>query len=113
MSDDYGSPIHYSAIERGTPVHASDGERVGEVRQVVDNYREHILDGFVFADDDGEIRFVDAPEVERTFERAVTLTIDSAAALELGPPDSGPGVFGANMSSGRLGKLFGGAWRKK
>ena len=113
MSDDYGSPVHYSAIERGTPVYSSDGERVGEIRQVADNYNEHILDGFVFTDAGGEARFVDAPEVARTFERAVTLNIDAATARELEPPDDGPGVFRANMSTGRLGKLFGGAWRRK
>ncbi len=45
--DDQGHAIHYSAVARGTPVIASDGEEVGRVEQVVDNYREHILDGFV------------------------------------------------------------------
>ena len=113
MSDDHGSPIHYTAIERGTPVYASDGTHVGKVRQVVDNYREHILDGFVIEDGEGTVRFVDAPEVARTFERAVTLTIDPAAVAELGPPDPGAGSFGANLSAGRVSKLFGRAWKRK
>ena len=113
MSDEHGSPVHYTAIERGTPVYASDGTLVGEVRQVVDNYREHILDGFVIEDGAGEVRFVDGPEVERTFERAVTLTIDAAAVAALGPPDPGAGNFGANLSSGRVSKLFGRAWKRK
>lgn len=113
MSDDHGSPVHYSAIARGTPVYASDGAVVGEVRQVADNYREHILDGFVIEDGDGEIRFVDAPEVARTFERAVTLTIDAAAVAALGPPDPGAGSFAANLSAGRVSKLFGRAWKRK
>ena len=47
MGDEHGDPIHYSAIKRGTPVFSSDGVEVGTVRQVADNYREHILDGFV------------------------------------------------------------------
>ena len=59
------------------------------------------------------MRFVDAPEVGRTFERAVLLTIDADEVAELPPPEDGPGVFGANLSSGRLSKMFGGAWRKK
>ena len=70
MSAEFGSPIHYTAVERGTPVYSSDGVRVGEVRRVEDNYAEHILDGFEIVDAEGALRFVDAPEVERTFERA-------------------------------------------
>ena len=46
MIDD-GPAIHYAAVPRGTPVYASDGTQVGTVDQVVDNYREHILDGIV------------------------------------------------------------------
>ena len=113
MSEEHGSPIHYTAVERGTPVFGSSGERVGTVRQVVDNYREHILDGFVIEDAGGTVRFVDAPEVSRTFERAVTLSIDADAVAKLPPPEDGPGVFGANLDTGRIGKLFGGAWRRK
>ena len=46
MIDD-GNAIHYAAVARGTPVYGSDGIEVGRVEQVVDNYREHILDGIV------------------------------------------------------------------
>ena len=59
---DDGYPIHYSAVKRGTPMYASDWEQVGKVDEVVDNYREHILDGIVIETTDGELRFVDAPE---------------------------------------------------
>jgi hypothetical protein len=113
MSEEHGTPVHYSAIERGTPVLDSEGVQVGTVRQVADNYREHILDGFVIDDTGGTVRFVDAPEVARTFERAVLLNIDAAAVAELGPPENGAGTFGANLSTGRLSKMFGGAWRRK
>jgi glycerate kinase len=39
-------------------------------------------------------RFVDAPEVARTAERGVTLTIPAAEAAVLPPPESGPGTGG-------------------
>ncbi len=110
---DHGAPIHYSAVERGTPVLDSEGEQVGTVRQMVDNYREHILDGFVIEDSGGTVRFVDGPEVQRTFERAVVLNIDAAAVARLGPPEDGAGVFGANLSTGRISKALGRAWKRK
>lgn len=113
LVSDHGPPIHYSAVERGTAVFDSAGERVGTVRQMVDNYREHILDGFVIDDNEGTVRFVDGPEVQRTLERAVVLNIDAAAVAELGPPEDGAGTFGANLNTGRLSKALGRAWRRK
>lgn len=112
MSEDDGYPIHYAAVKRGTPVYASDGREVGVIDEVVDNYRERILDGFVIEGTDGVLRFVDAPEVARTAERAVRLTIDSAAAAELPPPEKGAPEFSPSRS-GRLGKLLGGSWRRR
>jgi hypothetical protein len=107
-----GHAIHYAAVERGTPVFGADGVEVGRVHQVVDNYREHILDGIVFESASGERRFVDGPEVGRTAERGVTLTITSAEAAELPPPDRGVGTFKANVRTGRLGRLFGSGWKR-
>ena len=112
MGADDGNPVHYGAVQRGTPVYASDGQQVGVVDEVVDNYREHILDGFVIEDPSGELRFVDAPEVARTAERAVRLTIDAAAAAELPPPEKGAPEF-APRRAGRLGKLLGRNWRRR
>src|SRR4051794_39823973 len=103
---DDGPAIHYSAVERGTPVYGSDEVEVGRVHQVVDNYREHILDGVVIETPSGERRFVDGPEFGRTAERGVTLTITSAEAAELPPPDRGVGTFKPNVRSGRIGRLF-------
>jgi len=93
---DDGNAVHYTALERGTPVFASDGEEVGKVVEVLDNFREHIFDGLEIETASGERRFVDAPEVARTAERAVTLTITAAEVAELGPPPaSRPAVGGA------------------
>ena len=75
---------------------SSDGEEVGSVVEVLDNYREHIFDGLVIQTGGGERRFVDAPEVARTAERAVTLTITAAECANLPPPpEQGPPLGGA------------------
>ena len=109
---DDGTAIHYTAVERGTPVFSSDGTEVGTVDQVVDNYREHILDGIVLLTQKGEKRFVDAPEVGRTAERAVTLAITAEQVEGLPPPEKGVGSFRPSRSTGRLGRLFGGGWKR-
>jgi hypothetical protein len=103
---DDGLALHYAAVERGTPVYGSDEQLVGKVVQVLDNYREHIMDGVVFETPDGVRRFVDAPEVGRTAERGVTLTIPAAEAAQLGPPPTGP-----KLGGGGLKRLFGGLRR--
>ena len=74
MIDD-GQAIHYSAVERGTPIYSTDEVEVGKVDEVLDNYRERIFDGIVMEDRNGDLRFVDAPEVARTAERGVTLSL--------------------------------------
>jgi hypothetical protein len=112
VTDDDGYPVHYGAVRRGTPVYASDGEQVGVVDEMVDNFREHILDGFIIETTNGDLRFVDAPEVSRTAERAVRLTIDSAAAAQLPTPEKGAPEF-TPRRAGRLGKLLGGNWRRR
>ena len=85
---DEGQPVHYTAVAPGTPVYSADGVEVGRVEAILDNYREHIFDGLVIETTSGERKFVDAPEVARTAERAVTLTITAAEVARLGPPPS-------------------------
>jgi hypothetical protein len=108
---DDGNAIHYNAVARGTPVYSSDEVEVGTVEQVVDNYREHILDGFVIETEHG-VRFVDAPEVARTAERGVTLNIPAAEVKGLPLPERGPGSFRANVGGGRLSRLLGRGWKR-
>jgi sporulation protein YlmC with PRC-barrel domain len=112
MIDD-GDAIHYAAVERGTPVYGSDGVEVGRVDEIVDNYREHILDGIVIETPRRELRFIDAPEVARTAERGVTLTISSAEVASLPPPERAPATFRPNPHTGRLGRLFGRGWKRQ
>jgi hypothetical protein len=64
-------------------VFSSEQVQVGTVDEVRDLAREHILDGIVIKTTSGERRFVDAPEVSRTAERAVTLTITASQVEEL------------------------------
>ena len=111
MSDD-GHAVHYSAVTRGTPVLSSDGVEVGKVDEVLDNYREHIFDGIVLRTGSGARRFVDAPEVARTAERAVTLSITAEEASQLPPPERGAPSFRPSRATGRLGRLLGRGWRR-
>lgn len=108
---DDGHAVHYSALEMDVPVLSSDEVEVGRLREVLDNYREHIFDGIVIETPGGDYRFVDAPEVARTAERAVTLRITAREAEDLPPPEKGPPVF-KPRGGGRIARLFGGGWRK-
>lgn len=114
MTIDDGEAIHYAAVERGVPVYSSDGIEVGKVEAMLDNYREHIFDGVVFRDTSGARRFADAPEVARTAERGVTLTLDAGQAAALPAPDKTQSPsFRPNVGGGRLSRMFGGGWRKQ
>jgi hypothetical protein len=108
-----GHAVHYSAVERGTPIYSSDGIQLGKVDAILDNYREHIFDGIVMETPAGELRFVDAPEVKRTAELAVTLSITADEAAELPPPEKGAPEFAPNPRAGKVARFFGGGWKKK
>lgn len=110
---DEGLAVHYAAVQPGTPIYSSDGVEVGRVRSVLDNKREHIFDGLVFEATGGDLRFVDAPEVARTAERAVTLTLDAEQARRLGPPERGSAGLVPDLRAGRLSRLFGGGWKRR
>ena len=112
MNDD-GHAVHYTAVTRGTPVLSSDGVEVGRVDAVLDNYREHIFDGIVLETPAGELRFADAPEVARTAERAVTLSITAAEAADLPAPERSAPSFTPRASSSRIARFLGGGWRRR
>jgi hypothetical protein len=103
--DDDGVAISYKVLPRGTVVRAADGTEVGTVRRVQDNAREHIFDGIVIDTPKGQ-RFVDAPEVARIAERAVTLTVGAAEVEALPAPSSG----GAAKAPGRHWRDF---WKRR
>ncbi len=87
---DDGHAVHHSELKRGTPVYDADEIVVGKVVESLDNFRENIFDGLVIETESGERRFVDAPEVARTAERGVTLTISAAEVADLPPPPRKP-----------------------
>jgi hypothetical protein len=111
-SDEDGYAVSYKVLERGTSVQASDGVDVGTVREVLENKAEHIFDGIVIDTPAGQ-RFVDAPEVARIAELRVTLSIDAEAVDALPENDTaGAKTFHANTRSGRMGRFFGGGWKR-
>ena len=115
-TDDDDHQIGYQALPRGVSVHASDGTRIGKVRRVQDNAREHIFDGIVI-DTPGGRRFVDAPEVSRIFERAVVLSITAEEAKEL--PEQGSALSARMRNAGtvrrarRLGRSMRDRWDQR
>jgi hypothetical protein len=104
---DDGAAIHYLAVAPGTAVYSADGVEIGTVREILDNAREHIFDGVVFKATDGSLRFADAPEVARTAERGVTLTLSAERAAELGPPQGGTAFPKPSLGSAGGGSIFG------
>jgi hypothetical protein len=104
--------ISYKLLQSGTTVESSDGKPLGSVTQVLENRKEHIFDGIVIETPAG-LRFVDAPEVGRITGSLVTLTIDAEAARALPEPDSGAPEYRADPKAGRLGRMFGGGWKKR
>ena len=110
--EDDGPAISYKLLARGTPIHASDGTLLGTVDRVLENEREQIFDGIVMRRAGGDV-FVDAPEVARITERRVTLSIDAGEADGLPAYEPGAPEYQANPKAGRLGRLFGGSWKKR
>ena len=105
--DDDGHAISFQVLPRGTPVRSADGVQLGTVRRAQEAKREHIFDGVVIDTPDGQ-RFVDAPEVARIAERAVTLTFPaSEAELHLAPVGSRLAGRLQNTTTARRAKRFG------
>lgn len=111
-AEDDGYAISYKLLEPGTAVRAAGGEPVGTVRQVLDNLREQIFDGLVIETADG-LRFVDAPEVARIAERAVTLSLDREGVRALPEPPAAVPEFEVDPRAGHLGRLLGGGWKRR
>jgi hypothetical protein len=97
---DYGQPSSYLALEAGTDVYSSEGERIGKVEHVLAVPEEDIFDGLVI-ELDGALHFCDAPEVGEIYDNGVVLKLSAAEAAQLPKPSASPAVMesGADMDS--------------
>ena len=107
-----GDPIAYTALQGGTAIVSSDHRELGTVERVVVNAKENIFDGIVMRAGDRRV-WVDAPEVARIYERQVILGIDAEAAAALGDYEPGAPEYSANTRAGRIGRMFGGSWKRR
>ncbi len=117
---DCGSPVSYLALGAGTPVYATGWEQIGTVESVRYVEAQDVFDGIVVQTQDG-LRFVDADQVDRIYERCVITTLTPEQARQLPVPAGGPPVFGVDPAEAtgpslrdRLRRLFGkGGWKKR
>jgi hypothetical protein len=96
---DCGSPIAYLVLEKGTPVYATGKVEIGRVEHVLFVPEEDVFDGIVVQTVEG-LRFVDADDVDRIYERCVLTTLSPEAARALPAPEDGPAVYGVDPSDG-------------
>ena len=92
---EYGEPASYLTLQAGTDVVSSDGEVVGKVQHVLADTEEDIFDGLVIDTQfgPGGLRFVDADQVDRCYERAVILRVPERDVDELPKPTPAPGAM--------------------
>jgi len=92
---DHGESISYLTLKAGVDVISADGDRIGVVEHVLGDEDTGIFDGIVIDTQlgPGGIRFVDAPEVAECRERAVILTVATAAVEQLPKPSANPAVI--------------------
>jgi len=76
------APIAYAALQRGTPVHTSDGREFGTVAAVLVDEPVDVFDGINVQTPEG-VRFVDADQIGQIFTTNVctTLSWDETANL--------------------------------
>ncbi len=113
--EDLGPPASYLVLEEGVPVYSSDGQKIGSVEHVLAEPEADVFDGIVLDTSvlPGGHRFVDAPEVDRIYERGVTLKLDAAAAEQLPEPSENPAAMAADpddVEGSELGRKLRSAW---
>lgn len=105
---DEGLPESWMVLEPGTPVLASDGSRVGEVKEVLAVPDEDIFEGVICKTPHGD-RFVDAELIGSIHEHGMDLKLNAAGAANLPEPKPAPGAMEVGVdevseSSGKYGR---------
>jgi sporulation protein YlmC with PRC-barrel domain len=92
---DLGPPTSYLALETGTPVFTSDGEKLGKVSHVIADVEEGTFDGVVIEEHLGRAghRFVDADDIADLRTGGVRLKLDREQAAGLPEPSPNPPVI--------------------
>jgi hypothetical protein len=111
----YGEPTSYLALEKGTDVISSDGERIGVVEHVLFDAGADIFDGLVIDSrlGPGGLRFIDAPEVGEIHEHGVLVEVAAADVPALPTPAPNPAVMenhGVEDSESKLAHKLHRAW---
>jgi len=112
-------PIAYTALQPGTPVQSSDGQKFGSVEAVLVVEEVDVFDGIVVATPAGT-RFVDADHVASIFTSHVSTTLSADEAASLPLPDDAP-IYGVDASddtgkslADTFGRMFGrGKWKRE
>ena len=91
---DEGLPSSWEALEPGTPVHASDGSPVGQVKEVLAIPEKDIFEGLIVTTPHGD-RFAHGDTIDSIHEHGVALKLDAAAAAQLPPPEPAPAAISA------------------
>ncbi len=113
------TPIAYTVLAAGTPVHASDGTEFGTVEAVLDVPDLDVFDGIVVQTDQGS-RFVDADAVEVITTAYVRCRLTAQEAASLSEPEAAP-TYGVdahadigNSLGDRFRRMFGrGEWKRE
>ncbi len=107
MPEDFGLPISYEVLDRGTPVYSRDGEEVGTVAHVLAAEDADIFEGIVIVEHRGRggHRFVEADDIDDMYERAVMLKLDREAAERLPEPSANPAAMHVDPAQGVSGPL--------
>src|SRR5207237_10863141 len=96
---DCGDPIAYLVLQEGTKVYASDRSPIGTVKHVLFLPEEDVFDGIVIDAKDGQ-RFIDAPDIDRIFERCVLTTLTPGEVEALPRGEHGPPAYRADPALG-------------
>jgi hypothetical protein len=105
------TPIAYTALEKGTPVLAADGSRIGTVEHVLQDSTIDLFDGLAVNTEAG-LRFVDARLVEGITTAAVHTTLTDADVAALPQPqgtevfEADPAEYTGNGLSAWWGRMF-------